>query len=106
MKIYRGDTFPFDFSATLEDGSSYTFKKGETLKVGIKNRIGNIDYLLYQKKEIEKDTQIVSFEFTHEEMKKICPGIKILELELTNLEGKVSTIYQKEIEIVGDVINE
>lgn len=109
MEIYRGDTFKFDFSATLEDGTIHTFEDGDILKAAIKTNIKNSDYVLYQKITIVEPTQTVTFEFTHEEMMRVPVTDNeeaILEVEFTDTAGRVSTIYQEEIEIVGDVINE
>ena len=106
MKVYRGDTFKFDFSATLQDGTVHIFKIGDILKAGMKSDIKKSEYELYQKKELTEDTDIVTFEFSHTEMMKTRPGNRILEIELTDTTGRVSTLYQEEITIVGDIINE
>ena len=107
MKIYRGDTFEFDFSAEFENGNPYIFQTGDVLKAGIKNTLGNEKYMLYQKKIIEDDIQTVTFLFPHEETINLTPRQNcILEVELTDTSGKVLTLYQKPIEIAGDVINE
>lgn len=107
MEIFRGDTFKFDFDATFQDGTKYTFKAGDTLKAGIKYDIKKSDYELYQKKTIEKDTETITFEFSHEEMMKVrVSNNSILEIELTDTSGRVSTLYQETIQIAGDVINE
>lgn len=107
-KIYRGDTFKFDFSATLEGSDEpHTFEQGDILKAGIKSTTRNPDYMIYQMKTIDEDTQEVEFEFSHEEtMNLLVSKSAILEVELTNKAGKVSTLYQEEITIMGDVINE
>lgn len=108
MQIYRGDTFKFDFSATLEGSNElHTFEEGDILKAAIKSNVKDNNYILFQEKEIDVPTNEVTFEFTHTETIKI-PLKKeaILEVELTNVSGKVSTLYQEEIEIVGDVIDE
>lgn len=113
MEIFRGDTFKFDFSATLEGSTElHTFEVGDVLKAGIKEKIKNTDYLLYQEKTITAEAQEIPFEFSHEETMELpisstgesLPAI--LEVELTNTAGVVSTLYQEEIEIAGDVINE
>lgn len=107
MQIYRGDTFIFDFSATLEDGTLHTFQTGDILKAGIKKRIKDNNYVIFQEITIDEPTEEVTFKFNHETMMNV-PVTKeaILEVELTNTLNIVSTIYQEEIEIVGDVINE
>ena len=107
MEIYRGDTSKFDFSATLQDGTVHTFKAGDILKAGIKTSLRNTDYVIYQEKVVSTDTQEVIFEFSHEEMLNApISENAILEVELTDTAGRVSTPYQGEIMIVGDVINE
>lgn len=106
MRIYRGDTFKFDFSAKFEDGSEYTFQIGDIVKAGIKLTVKNADYVIFQEKEIEETTEEITFEFSHDEMMGAPVKQAILEVELTNTEGVVSTLYQQPIEIVGDVINE
>lgn len=107
MEIYRGDTFKFDFSATLQDGTIHTFETGDILKAGIKTSIRKNEYELYQKKQLIENADTVTFEFSHEETMKATPSSEaILEVELTDTAGRVSTLYQEEITIVGDVINE
>ena len=107
MEIYRGDTFKFDFSATLEDGTAHTFEAGDILKAGIKTNIGNDEYVIFQEITINDSVTEVMFEFSHQEMLNApISENAILEIELTDTAGRVSTLYQEEIEIVGDVINE
>lgn len=106
MEIYRGDTLTFDFDTTLDDGTLYEFQKGDILKVGIKEKIINPKCSLQKSIEILSPTTTVTIEFTHDEMKKCCLGTKILEIELTTATGKVYTLNQEEITILGDVINE
>ena len=106
MKIFRGDTFKFDFSAYLENGTIHTFQAEDILKVGMKANTRSSEYILYQEKQITEQTDVVTFEFTHEEMIEATLGEKLLEIELTDTSGRVSTLYQEEIIIVGDVINE
>lgn len=112
MQLVRGDTFQFDFFATLEDDGSpealenYAFIPGDRLKIGIKTRVTSPKYLAYKEIEITEKTESVPVEFAAEEMKKMTIGDKILEVELTDTFGDVRTIYQEKIKIVGDVINE
>ena len=107
MEIFRGDTFKFDFSATLEDGTVHTFETGDILKAGIKTNVRNTEYMVFQEKTIQESTQEVTFEFSHEEMMNVeIREDAVLEVELTDTAGRVSTLYQEQIEIVGDVINE
>jgi hypothetical protein len=106
MDIFRGDTFKFDFNATLEDGTSYEFQPGDILRVGIKGKISNTKCTILKTLKIEEATEIVNVVFPHEETKKWCEGDKLLEVELTNTMGEVTTLYQGKIKIIGDVINE
>ena len=107
MRIFRGDTFTFDFSANFNNGTPYIFQAGDVLKVGLKSKITNEEYLLYQEKVIEDDIQTVTFSFSHDETMDLpTKDSSILEVELTDTSGKVSTLYQNAIEIVGDVIDE
>ena len=104
-QIYRGDTFKFDFTATLGEGT-YQFKKGDLLKIGIKDRLSSSKYVLYKEINITETTETVPIMFSHEEMMKCSEGDKILEIELTDTDGIVSTLYQEKIKVIGDVINE
>lgn len=108
MQIYRGDTFKFDFSATLEGSTElHTFEEGDVLKAAIKGNVKSNNYILFQEKEIDVPTNEVTFEFSHQDMMTVpLKEEAILEVELTDTAGRVSTLYQEEIEIVGDVINE
>ena len=106
MRIYRGDTFKFDFSAKFEDGSEYTFQVGDIVKAGIKLTVKNTDYVVLKEKTIEEPTKEITFVFSHEDMLNAPTKQAILEVELTDGDGVVSTLYQEPIEIVGDVINE
>lgn len=104
METYIGDTFRFDFSATLEDGSTYNFYPGDTLKVGIKDKLTNSRYVAMKQIDIKENTDIVSIEFSKEETEKWCAGNKILEVELTDAQGVVTTLYQDKLSVLGDVI--
>lgn len=106
MRIYRGDTFKFDFSARFEDGSEYTFQIGDVVKAGIKLTVKNTEYVVLIEKTIEESTKQITFVFSHEDMLNAPIKQAILEVELTDGDGVVSTLYQQPIEIVGDVINE
>ena len=106
MKIFRGDTFKFNVKASLEDGTVYIFQPGDTVKVGIKEKLSNSKCGLYRKIDVNEATETLEVVFVHEEMKKCCEGIKVLEVELTDTQGNVYTIYQDKIQIVGDVIDE
>lgn len=106
MEHFRGDTFRFNFYATLEDGTNYVFQKGDIIKVGIKQKLANSKCFLYRKIVIEEPTSEIPITFTHEEMKRTCEGDKLLEVEWTDKYGNVATLYQEKLTIVGDVINE
>ena len=106
-EIYRGDTFEFDVSAKLETGEDYIFENGEKLRAGLKyNTLESSKYLLYQVKDVTDNTNEVHFEFTPSETKELTIGVKVFEVELTTKDGKVRTIYQGEIEVKGDVLND
>jgi hypothetical protein len=106
MDIFRGDTFKFDFTANLEDGTAYEFQVGDTLKEGVKDKLSNSRYVLFKTINFEKPTETIPIVFSHEETKRWCEGDKILEIELTDTQGNVYTLVQEKIKIVGDVINE
>lgn len=105
-EIFRGDTLEFDFSAVdKETGENYVFKIEDILKCGIKKNSSSADYYALKEITISEETDIVHFEFTHEEMKDIGTGDAVIEVELTT-DGKVYTIYQEDILIKGDIVNE
>ena len=106
MQVFRGDTIEFDFNATLGDGSNYTFQEGDLLKVGVKEKTSKPKYLLYKQINIQEQTDKVTIVFDHDEVKNLCKGDKIIEIELTNPTGRVSTLYQDKITILEDIINE
>lgn len=106
MEIFKGDTFIFDFGATLEDGTIYEFEKGDILKVGVKDRLSTSIYVLYKKIEIQETTEEIRVYFPAAETEDISEGDKILEVELKDTHGNVSTIYQEKIKVKGVVIND
>ena len=106
MEIFKGDTFKFDFGATLEDGTVYEFQQGDILKVGVKDRLSSSIYVLYKKIEIQEATEEIRVYFPAAEMEDVSEGDKILEVELTDTSGNVSTLYQEKIKVKGVVINE
>lgn len=105
-EMFRGDTLKFDFTANLEDGTLYKFQPGDTLKVGIKERLTNPKCGVLKKINIEEDTDTVKIVFPHEETRKWCEGDKVLEVELTDTQGNVYTLLQEKIKVMGDVIDE
>ena len=106
MEFYRGNDFYFDIGAELEeDGSVFEFNVGDIIKVGIKDKLSNTNYVLFKEIEVTEKTDTISIHFTNEETKKFSEGDKILEVELTEkLNGAVSTIYQDKLTIKGEVI--
>lgn len=106
MNIFRGDTFKFDFTSALEDGTLYKFETGDIVKVGIKSKLTSSKCALFKRIDVEEPTEVLHIEFSHDEMKKCCEGDKLLEVELTRTNGDVITLYQEKLTIVGDVINE
>lgn len=106
FSIFRGDTFEFDFVSTSVDGSPYIFKKGDLLKFGVKEKFSNTRYLLYKEVRIEEEAEEVAVMFTPEETRKCSKGDKILEVELTDNEGKVRTLFQGKLTVKEDLINE
>lgn len=104
MKEYfRGDTFIFPFTFENENGESINFEVGDILRCGIKSNIYSNNYILIHLIEMGEERGEVTFEFSANETKDVKLGKCLLELELTR-GGKVSTIYQEEIEIKGDVV--
>lgn len=106
MQFFRGDTFEFDFSSSLADGEAYVFQEGDILKVGVKEKLNASRYLLFKEIEIEGQTELVTISFTAEETRKCKVGKKILEVELTDNSGRVRTLYQDNVTIKEDLINE
>jgi len=106
VETYRGDTFEFDFNASSINGEAYIFKAGDSLKVGVKEKASNIKYVLFKKIDIKEETDTIPIVFSHEEMKKCYVGDKILEIELTDKDGNVRTLYQDKLTILEDIINE
>lgn len=104
METYIGDTFKFDFNATLEDGTTYDFYAGDILKVGIKDRLSSSVYVALKQIQIEETTDVVNVEFSKDETARWSTGNKILEVELTDTQGNVTTLYQDKLTVLGDVI--
>lgn len=103
-EYFRGDTFIFPFELQNENKELIKFEADDILKCGVKESIYNDDYVLYKEIVIEKEINEIQIEFNPEETQKIKATKYIVELELTR--GKnVNTIYQGEIEVKGDVVN-
>ena len=58
------------------------------------------------KRFIDKEAEEVTVMFTPEETRKCSKGVKILEVELTDKDGKVRTLFQGKLTIKEDLINE
>lgn len=105
LSCFRGDTLKLEITASLNN-EPYSFRVGDTVKVGIKAKKSKPKCALYKEVKVteEKDTIVVVF--SHDEMKKTCEGDKILEAELTDVSGNVYTLFQEKLKIEGDIINE
>lgn len=106
MELKRGDSFSFDFGAEYENGETYIFQVGDIVKIGVKSRETQSMYELFKKIEVNRVTDTLTAVFDHKETKKLGIGNKTLEIELTEKDGAVRTIYQGKITVEGDVINE
>ena len=105
-KYYRGDTFGFDITAE-ENGADYVFAKNEIVKIGMKTDYSKgSKYLLFKEIKVENPIEEIHVEFEPELTKKLPLGISILEVELTDSNNKVQTIFQDKIKIEGDIIND
>ena len=99
MQIYRGDTW----SQTVEC-DNFSLKQGDVIKIGVKQYLGATDYVLYQEIKITEEKTSFDFTFTSEETANIIPADNyIFEIELTSGD-EVTTLYQTEIVVKGDVI--
>ena len=99
MQIYRGDTW----SQTV-DCDNFSLKQGDVIKIGVKQYIGATDYVLYQEIKITEEQTSFDFTFNAEETANIIPADNyIFEIELTSGD-EVTTLYQVEIAVKGDVI--
>ena len=99
MQIYRGDTW----SQTV-DCENFSLKQGDVIKIGVKQYIGEIEYALYRVIQINKEQTSFDFTFTSEETAKIIPADNyVFEIELTSGD-EITTLYQSEIAVKGDVI--
>ena len=104
LSVYRGDDFYFDIGANYEDDSILEFNTGDIIRVGVKDKLTNSRYVLFKEIPIEQKTDTESVHFTGQETKKCSEGEKILEVELTQTDGSVSTLYQDKLTLKGDVI--
>ncbi len=98
IKLYKGNTFAKNI--VIEN---YELQKTDVLKVGIKKRIGDTDYLLPVQELSNFKTQ---FEYSAEETDKIIPDTYILEIKLIYADNKVVTLKQEQLLVEGVVIDE
>lgn len=102
-EYFRGDTFEFPFTFFDENKKPLSFKKGDILRVGFKKNIYSENLLL--NKELVVDEEITSWY-----VKYLPSETRTLELtkylvEIEHNRGEDSwTIYQKEIEVKGAVM--
>lgn len=105
--IYKGNSVRKGFN--IKRGSElYVFDKKDIVRVGIKRRIGCKEYIL--KKEFKPETEgqtSINIEFTPKETQNIPTCRAILEVEIEYNDGAgIQTVYQKEIELKGVVLDE
>ena len=104
-KYYTGDTFVFPFGFQNENKEPIDFEVGDILRFGMKESIYRKQYSLYKEIKITENTSEIQITFLPEETQQLFPNKKyIIELELTRGEF-VDTIYQDEILVKGDVVN-
>lgn len=108
MELYRGDSLPISVSSKYKNGEQYIFKVGDVLKLGIKRKLNSDTYDYFIEKTIESSTTQLDFNIPPEATKELIGGAKyILEAELTYNNGvDVATLFQEELYVKGDVINE
>lgn len=105
MKVYRGDSFPVIVTATDENGTAYKFKVGDIVRVGVKKTTEETTYMLFKELVVTSEADAVQLDFTPNETHDVATGKFIIEAELTYNGGQSRrTIYQKPIEIGGDVV--
>lgn len=100
---YRGDTFIFPFGLQDESGEYVNFEAGDIVKCGVKSTINDTEYALYKELEVMENTDELVFIFYPEETKELMAGKYTRELEHTRGDY-VTTIYQEEITVKGDVV--
>lgn len=101
IEKFRGDTFIFSF----EFKDSNFFDLGDTVRFGIKKTLCQTDYEAYAEKEVDETAKSIEIQIESELTEKLVPGIYFMELELIK-NGVVSTIYQDNFFVNGDVVNE
>lgn len=105
MEFYRGDDFSFDFGTTFENKEDYVFQVGDIIKVGVKTRETQSRYELYKEIKITEATDTITISFTNKETKRVSAGDKLIEIELTQANGTVRTLFQDKLTVKGDVVN-
>lgn len=114
--IYKGDSVnkTFKITDTLTE-TNYVFKVGDKVKLGIKDNIGDSEYIIEKVFDITEESEELSIILTPEETQNIANSAKfnveeekaILEVEITYNDGvSVNTVYQENIELKGVVIDE
>ena len=105
MEIFNGDSLIFNYSCCLEDNLPYEFKKDEIVKTIIYNQARK-ECCITHEIPIEENTSDINIHISSSEMRKLKPGIHILEIKLiTN--SDIITTYQENVLIKESwVINE
>ena len=97
MELFRGDTFGRNIVF-----KNYKLQNSDVIKVGIKKRLSDTEYVLPLKELTNGTTQFI---FTPEETKNLIPDTYILEIELT-YDGEVSTLDQYVLVVKEDLIHD
>ena len=112
--IYKGNsinsTFEIKDTANGEkNATNYVFQVGDILRVGIKHKLEDTEYILYKEFTVTDEGTKVAIQFTPQET-DILPNEEqnaILEIELEYNNGaSINTVYQDQITFKGVVINE
>ena len=103
-EYYRGDDIEFPFVLKDDNEQDIPFKKGDNITFGAKNNVYKNEYALYKEFVLDKDCSELRIEFTPEETRKLDITKYLIELELIR-NGKTKTVFQQEIEIIGDVVD-
>ena len=98
MELYRGDTFGRNIII-----KNYELQNDDIIKVGIKKRVSDDEYVLPLKILTNGET---SFVYTAEETKNLIPDTYILEIELTYNTNEVGTLAQYSLTVKEDVIHD
>ena len=98
MEHFRGDTI---IKKIVSD--NYQFRKGDKMKVAILKKVKDESYLYDNVITIDQDTNEFILEIPAKDTANLPTGKLLLELELTNIDGLVTT-KQHEIFIKADGI--